>query len=85
MSTVIDTWDTDPIKLTKKKVRAVPKRIDPTSIPKILEAFDAGISPVKIAKKLGTTPAAVRNRIRASGRSIKSHTCPNCGHTTKGE
>lgn len=79
MHTLVDTWDTEPTQTLEKKVRAVSKRLDPMLTLKVLEAFDAGISPTRIAKKYNTTPAAIRNRIRASGREVRKCVCPRCG------
>ena len=86
MSTLQDTWDIETPQPDEKRKRAPSQRLDPMLTLKVFEAFDAGISPARIAKKFNTTPAAIRNRIRASGRDVRKCICPQCGYDLlKGE
>jgi hypothetical protein len=53
-----------------KKDRAAPKRLDKSKAQAVLDAFDRGHTPTQIAEHYNTTPAAIRDRIRRSGREL---------------
>ena len=77
------TWED--LELPSKKPRAPQQRLAPNLSEKVLSAFDKGHTPAEIAAHYGTTPAAIRDRIRRSGRSIRVHVCSQCGYVDKGE
>jgi len=61
--------------------RSTPLWIDPTKALLILDDFDNGLTPQELSVKYQTTSAAIRNRIRRSGRTIRRCACPtSCPH-----